>query len=718
MSREPAFDFRRLPSLILNSLNVIFNRAFKDKREPKENDQSKTSFRVLDKKKDESLREGLVQDAEFGLILLSMREWLRQHATLTGPVSDAQNVQAVAVAMVESIVDRVLKHPRPSEDDGGVQAEDVAFFSSRPYSYAYRGKWRERVFPANLDSAMLVLAFLALALEEYDAVLKNCPWKNERDELQWTNSLRDAALFVCREAIGYATRCQVRNDGRLEGYTCDPVNRDSDSLLDKHDRLFFTWTACETIRDLRGWVSYLEDLGPEEGREVSRLAQEIRNELSNLDLSIAEAGNWCQRSFLSSFDQIHPIDVSAIVRRQTENPIDRKEAERSEEIKALSHYIQHVYHFSQYIAIRSLSTSIITIGELKSVSGRLNALVKRDILESKLDESDDAVLFEILTRSYSLGFQDDAYPDDGWYPLVVRSLAAVLRRVPDDFRGRPEADEFIKVMRDEILPFHLGMLVARRPKWVREGDEHLWSNVADKEYVFYATQRSIFALAKSFEAIESTESGGNVDELRTRLRGVLAESIADTLLGSSFGRLVGEARKILGTESSQPAGQSEALIPAALAEPQWAGPAITRWLDRLTSEIHEQEKALEPFLNQNARSLVKFHEFALEFKDADDESPNAAKILKVLDQVKKCDWIGEKLSLLEDSGEWSVDTVLPLLFEYLFHQYVNCDASSLEDLVKNRSEVRTGLWDLINQAKIIQRSGNRQGASGRRTRAK
>src|SRR5262249_18733345 len=108
------------------------------------------------------------------------------------------------------------------------------------------------------------------------------------------------------------------------------------------------------------------------------------------------------------------------------------------DVAKLRSAVLHVYHISQFAAIRSLVPGGVDLAEVQLIADKLEGLVSTSIMDSGLDASDDEELFKTLTRNYWLGSwaQSLEYRDDAWYPLVVRSLAGLLSRILKEFERR------------------------------------------------------------------------------------------------------------------------------------------------------------------------------------------------------------------------------------------------------------------------------------------
>lgn len=127
---------------------------------------------------------------------------------------------------------------------------------------------------------------------------------------------------------------------------------------------------------------------------------------------------------------------------------------------------------SQYAAIRSLVPESITPNEVGNVIDKLDLLVQTSILDSRLDDADHPVLYRTLTRSYSLGNSNpEAYKDDAWYPLVVRSLSGLLSRTLQDIGTQLSRQEVLALTLTfkKSLQNHVRKMIERRPSGGESG---------------------------------------------------------------------------------------------------------------------------------------------------------------------------------------------------------------------------------------------------------
>src|SRR6185369_16375746 len=140
------------------------------------------------------------------------------------------------------------------KNEGG-RGKHVSFFTGEPYTQHSRGK----KYSANLDAAMIAIAFLILAVNRFHEQLSKDrpPQIKDVPIPEWIQNQRDAVLFIIIEGLEYASQCRVIPSGKFLGFTCDPESnqdRPADGGLELDvDRLFFTWTACETINDVMTW---------------------------------------------------------------------------------------------------------------------------------------------------------------------------------------------------------------------------------------------------------------------------------------------------------------------------------------------------------------------------------------------------------------------------------------------------------------------------------
>ena len=648
---------KEIESQIGSALGEMFTRACKDGvvRDRK------------DKLNPPRTTEGIVQDCEFGMILLHGRAWLRERNALPESLSHDENVQSFVVKLVEKTATTLFN---VREVDKGGESHDLLHFKGAPYTQIGRAD----AYSANLDSAMLVLGFLAPALKEYHAELENVTATAKFKPAQWIKSLRDAALFICNAGIEYAEKSQVKLHG-FAGFSCDPNSTLTDNsvpYLEPEDRLFFTWTATETIHDLVEWLKDFDAIA--QGSPPDIIA-EIRRGVQKLEGTLNAAANWCKTEFfLGRFRSLQAVDVAAIVTEIELLKGGRLKKEQADRVEAVKHYVQHVYHISQYAAIRSLAPSQLKLDEVRDICDRLHNLVMEDILKSKLDISEQQLLFKTLTRTYKLGLGiTDFYEDDAYYPLVVRSISGFLSRTIDQLgksASRAEITilvaEFKRVLRD-----HYKNLIERRPHPYDPGDGKLWSFAAAQPYILYATQRTLFALlcyASFLEKMDRFEQQVDSDD-------VLEASITEALTQRLVKDLLDPAiKEIVKLSKEQAASQVPQLPQTDLLPAQdWAAVSVRRWLEKLVHDFDSLKIA--DHLLQRADALVVCYQWLLNCALPNDKTRTEENKLHELQsefqkQMSEC-------GLLNGQTLRPAD-LLPHLFDDLFTTFVVAHVNSLE----------------------------------------
>jgi hypothetical protein len=298
-------------------------------------------------------------------------------------------------------------------------------------------------------------------------------------------------------------------------------------------------------------------------------------------------------------------------------------------IENVEAYVQHVFHMSQYAAIRSLWPTQVTIDEVADLCDRLDLLVTGDILGSNLDASKQATLFLTLTRAYRLGKRVPetlTYDDDAYYPLVVRSMAALLTRTMDrlvEHASRSEISDVVVTFR-RVLRIHHKNLIGRRPANVEDKD--LWSFTAGQPYILYATQRTIFALlayAAFLEKMDDWDKPESNAMLEGEVRNVLSRALMDNI----FGKAIKEIASLAMTQSSGRRGQFENAV-GLLPRADWAALALRQWLEKLTSDFDTEEFA--DYLTAQAEALLVEYRWASTAKapEADKKLPRQLAALK------------------------------------------------------------------------------------------
>jgi len=673
---------------IVKAVNELIRRAYAGED---------GELEILDRKEDAPL-SGTVQDCEFGLMVLTVRGWLTERGSqLLGGLGDSERIKKLVVALAQRTIERITRTNVLDFGGGDLKGSPV-FFSGDPYTLSKVRK--VDVFSANLDSAMLIIAFLAAALEEFDDDLALVEFKgNESFDKRNIKTLKTAALFVCNEGLLYASKCRVYDQDRFVGYTCDPasnVANPSTGSIDEYDRLFFSWTACETIHELSNWTSYL-DLVEKSGTAPSFL-KDTRTLLEDLQQDLKRASSWCSESFLDRFRVVEGPPVGRIVSEV--GKLGQNEAPGSDldkELDRLAKYVTHVYHLSQYAAIRSIEPLGISIREVRDIVTLLDTIVGQHILSSGLDAATHPRLFQALSRYYSLGSSSrEPYKDDAYFPLVVRSLSGLLTRTITTLGTVATRDEVSTLVLEfqRSLRARYDNLIERRPEPVEAGDEYLWSFAAGNPFVLYATQRTVFSLleyAKFLQTMESRRDKVPREKIEVEMRDLLAKSFADVLVGPVIDKFIQSAPFLMETSSLLVSGDGQGVqLQLPLPEPKWAHSVILAILTEFKSEFEGQQQIYES-LRQRANSLVEFRK---KLHEARTKSSNAkvARVAKAMESSMANLLKTRGFRRLDEANEWDSDTLVPVLLDYLFRQFV----SSSESLAAQLSGAP--LWETIEIA--------------------
>jgi hypothetical protein len=487
VSRVSGSPSEAIRQQILNALAVMFKRAIARDVDDPEIKDNKLGLPY----------SGTMQDCEFGMVLLAVKEWFSSWSSEAEffLAIDRAAFERVVLGLVKRVVTQVVV--RKQNQEGG-EGDQLSFFTGEPYT-RYE-KRRVIKYSANLDAAMITLAFLALAVAEFNETLARLEHQLDVDGLPgWVRNLRDAILSVIVDGLNYAKDCRVMAENEFKGFTSDPgsnrAHPENGGLDDAHDRLFFSLTASETINDMVGWQERYLNAPTSVPPPIEAITQ-ITSQITELSDTLEKTKVWCYERFSAEFDAFIVEDPTELVREVGSLKSARWSASLEEQVHQMELSVQHVYHFSQYATIQSLTPFHLTFNELRLIVDKLDRLVF-SILNSRLDESEDEALFRTLTRQYSLGESSPfPYSDDAWYPLVVRSLSGLLSRTLHDLwrrYTRIEVQTLVSVFR-RSLEFHVDNMIARRPFVEEPGDEELWSYAAGQPYVLYATQRTIFAL--------------------------------------------------------------------------------------------------------------------------------------------------------------------------------------------------------------------------------
>jgi hypothetical protein len=687
--------------LLSQALTVLFERAVTFDGDALR-DIHVEDDKGVDEKGAQLPREGMLQDCEFGMNLVYTWDWLKPKGGLKGAVVDDKKVAAavaydkkVAAAVVELVrraVERVLTH-KP-EDEGGEDPGSKVFFTGEPYTQTTRQ--RRKTFSANLDAAMLVAGFLIAAIPRFDNDL--CEKDPPKGADAGAKSLRDAALAVCHAAVQYAIRCQVIYKNGFHGFTSDPKTAEKLKAaardLDRkaiEDRIFFTWTACETINDLVEFVG-----APNLKDPPANLLADLRRDVAVLATAMDQAAAWC-----ADMDLVKQIQDERPERiAETVIEIGAKSEEQQltdaqrEQVRKLGEYASKVYPLSQYAAVRSLAPGNLTYEDVERICKGLHGLVSKDIVGASLDGYRGRLdLEETLTRYYSLGESSDVgYRDDAYYPLVVRSMSGLLSRtlsVLADKVGKNKAAELAASYRI-LLQDHYSTLVSRRPgkklkdKDGKEKNEYdkayadkykdLWSFASSKEYVFYATQRTMFALLKYAEFLEESEKFVKVETDAEKVAARIGKAIGDSIVKALLKDANREIVTILGdwkgpeAPAAMTAPAPPAKRPYFFNEPAHAAQGYDRWVEAFSAGVGEaigQAKNLEDIIDQCVEIIKNLHE-----RTKDGVVPKGGKrdFAKVSEDLQPFRVKGELL------GE---DDLRATVFERFLHEAVTLNGKSV-----------------------------------------
>jgi hypothetical protein len=662
-----------------DALNVLLDRTIKAKNEGE----------IKAKENKEKLSDsGILQNCEFGMILNEGVFWLKSHNCLSGRLKDVNIVEDVIITLLEKTIKRAID--RKNEDDGGRGEKDLVFFSGQPYTeYKKKG---QTYYASNLDAAMIMVSFIASSLTHFNDIIAGKEIKFESSEIpKWIKTLRDASIFIIYEGLKYAQRCKVYVQNTFAGFTCDPTSNvpiQEEGGLDEFDRLFFTWTAAETIYDMiklkdRYLKKIQGDYQEEEG------AKALIKLIDSLDGTLYESSIWVEQSFYSGFEKIkdklkgrNVKDIVNEIQEVGDRPLNESQKKL---ISILEQYIPFVYHISQYAAVRSLSEKAdIDKEEIEMIPILLKELVIEDIINSNLDKATQRDLYNSLTRRYDLGKSGpEDYQDDAYYPLVVRSTASLLIRTINIIKEEISREKSLDLIENysEILDIHVKNLLKRRPQKMEEGDECLWSYALDKEYVLYATQRTIFALLRFGDFLKAADEFKRTEisseSIKTILRNKFAQSIAETLLSDETINsllMVSRASENVIKDSSQ----------LLLPEPEWAMGVIRDWLKVFVNDFNESR--VEEILNDRINKLIFYLDFFSskesnipdDLQDNDSLKKIQSNAVKEKENIlKMCPEIGEM------KGDWDKSGLVKILFKNIFCEFINNTETSFKKFLEN-----------------------------------
>jgi len=703
-----------IESNILNAVNVLLDRVLSGGSESE----------IEDRKSDSTANcTGTVQDCEFGLMVLSSRAWLQQQGRLEGQIAKELEVRDLLIRLLRKTIQAIsikssesTKNIQGKHYTGGEIEDSPVWFRGDPYTNVLER--RQIYFSANLDSAMLILAFFASALLTYNDELLSAEFVVPTS-LQGAGigSLRDAVLLGCKEALRYAVQCRVEENEKFQGFTCDPTSNAPSTpaslpgLIPEDDRLFFTWTTCETLHELEQskWAQYLDEI--EASVAVPELVGETKKLLTRLIEDLGLASRWCRETFLDRFRGLVSPEIANVVSAfvplgvtgQPDLPLMKKRDEIGE-------FVKNVYSISQYAAIRSIvpsGSSPIAIEEVREVASVLKNLVIESILKSGLDEAPHRELYPTLTRGYKLGNSNGSlYEDDAYFPLVVRSLAGLLTRTITYLSGRRESILLLVADYRGYLQDLYKELVIRRPQDAdaERGDEYLWSVAKKRPFVLYATQRTIFALLAYkdflsamavFEANSPPErpSAASPEE---ELRDLLARSLAANLLAPVIEGFVRQARNLLAVPASSVLESDHGEVPQSLfPRDEWSHHLLREWLTRFTKEFDTQ---LGTSLMADADCLIELRDSLRTAAQNGVTGKLTEDMQKAMEGLLKV----EGLRSLYDENRWEEELIAKALLEHLLQQFLPLDGTL-------RTRMRDmPLWKTIQTAKTRIESYNQK----------
>jgi len=693
-------DLSPINRQIVDAAQEMFDRAISGTTSgPEITDNDIT---IIDEK--ENLPQcGPLQDCEFGMILVLARHWC-QRGSVESEFFNSPRFEQTVLLLVRRAIDRTLQIDKQKSrvDEGGegkkkLDGKLTAFFTGEPYTeHKKNTNKRFDQYSANLDAAMITIAFLAPAVSQYNDKLAVLNY-SASGLPDWVNTLRDAALYVILDGLNYAIDCQIIVGNKCQGFTSDPRTRDehpSDGGFapeNENDRLFFTWTACETIKDMTLWRdSYLEQ--PVSPPPPPAAVAELKSLIKQLEDALLQAATWCKSYFYKRFEEFEVPETKPLVELGWV-------AEQEEQINQMARDVLHVYHMSQYAAIRSLAPEGVTLDEVRTIVDKLDELVKKSVMVSKLDASDDPALFRTLTRDYSLGSSNpNPYQDDAWYPLVVRSLSGLLSRTLQGFERRALRSDVETLTNtfEDSLRYHVTNLLARRPDGGTDGPNgKLWSFAINSPYVLYATQRTIFALMTYGDfLIEVARFRAGISIGKSGLRQELSLRAAQKLVDTLFGPVIDDLIRMVSVAPQSTSSGTEANGGAPVPEEPWAFDTVNEWLEKMTKDIKDSRVANTLTSSTNILILVRNTVLSNRFSDRQRISFELCSGL--LRDIFACEGVGE---LLEKST-WEPEDVKGILFNHLFTEYRMSPNTSFATLLSNKDP--KNLWDLIERARKAQ----------------
>ncbi|MFX0132746.1 MAG: hypothetical protein ACFFDN_03780 [Candidatus Hodarchaeota archaeon] len=538
--------------------------------------------------------EGIMQDCEFGMIMIATRKFLIDNNFLKPTKSETEKFEKLIQKIVRKTILRTLV--KEDIDSKGKLDKSPIFFSGYPYDRQKKGIV---YYPANLDAAMLIVGFLMLATENYNNILNEEIDLKDRPKTlpDYATTLHNISIYIISVGIEYAHSCIVVVGKEAKGFSCDPtsvVNPKGEIILSDVDRLFFTWTASETINDFRDWNKYLRQLSPP--IPVSEISKNINSLIAQLQPNIV----WCHDTFFERFKSLRSLqEIEDVAKLISNKEFGNAQLQYGDQLKE---HFDHVYHLPQFATIKSISTEELDYqNEIKIIIDKIKFLITKDLENSKILDvklEDDPDLFFTLTREYELGnIGEKGYKDDAFYPLIVRSISGLLlshcKRNSTDGRCNEVFDEQFK-----FLDYLINKMIDMRPT---DGDK-LWSIAEGVPFILYGTQRTMYALITTYDLLEILDKNLNKtdDIIISEIKQALANSIATNLFNDE---LISKLKKM--GDISRPQFDAKQIY----EEPEWAGmvnPEIKQILNNklvlLAKEIINP--ITQAFMDDNASEII------------------------------------------------------------------------------------------------------------------
>jgi hypothetical protein len=459
---------------------------------------------------------------------------------------------------------------------------------------------------------------------------------------------------------------------------------------------------------MREWRDSFLDSG--RTPEPSSAAKDIITErIALLETAMRRAGEWCRNEFkeYETWEPPDPKDAVGQINALGTRAIKTKtQQDQKDDIAKAA---QHVYHLSQYLAIRSLAPGSVQRDEIDAIIQRLSRVVKVTICDSGLDDAVQPDLFRTLTRRYSLG-KWDFYEDDAWYPLVVRSISGMISRKLIDLRtgSRTNRAEIAALWKEhkETIQYQAQAMIARHAHGSEPGTEKLWSYATGKEYVLYATQRTVFALmsyrdlldrVQEFEAEEAKEPTSDNRESN------LSRFLANRLAEEYFRPIIREWLDSQSPQGMLPTAGAAAPDPI-LPKERWAANLMRDWLGRFAGEF---EGSIANYTQTYAERLAFFQKLFKAAQDKFQNNPEFSRANKTFLALLRTQPVGWALQQLDhDEGKWDSEKVRGLLLVQLFADFVVRRPKNIQDLTARKDRDGSSdpdsadtFWDLQDEIK-------------------